>query len=67
LMQNLVPVVECIGIRCKIANPILVFIVKILSGEEGMTIAYNFGKNVAWVVKALAQPELKPETKRVML
>jgi multimeric flavodoxin WrbA len=35
------------------------------SDEEGMKTAYNFGKNVAWIVKSLAlQPELKPETKR---
>ncbi|MFH1083167.1 MAG: flavodoxin family protein [Pseudomonadota bacterium] len=38
------------------------------SDEEGMRTAYNFGKNLAWVVKALAlQPELQPDTKRVML
>jgi multimeric flavodoxin WrbA len=41
---------------------------EVYSDEEGMRTAYNFGKNLAWVVKALAlQPELQPETKRVML
>jgi multimeric flavodoxin WrbA len=40
---------------------------EVYSDEEGMRTAYNFGKNVAWVVKALAlQPELKPEPRQAM-
>lgn len=36
--------------------------------DEGMRTAYNFGENVAWVIKTLAlHPELKPDTKRVIV